>query len=46
LPVPQPALVGVTDTNALAARACNAASRDRQEDLFGRLAYTSRPARR
>jgi hypothetical protein len=42
LPFPQLALVGVTDTNALAARACNAASRGRREDLFGGLAHTGR----
>jgi hypothetical protein len=41
LPFPQLALVGVTDTSALAARACNAASR-RREDLFGGLAHTGR----
>jgi hypothetical protein len=33
-----PALVGVADTNALAARACNAARRGRVEDLFVGLA--------
>ena len=42
LPFPRLALVGVTDTNALAARACNAASCGRREDLFGGLAHTGR----
>jgi hypothetical protein len=42
LPFPRLALVGVTDTNALAARACNAASFGRREDLFGGLAHTGR----
>jgi len=37
-----PALVGVTDTNALAARACNAASHGHREDLFCGLARTGR----
>jgi hypothetical protein len=40
--VPAPALVCVTDTNALAARACNAAHRGRAEDLFVGLAGTGR----
>jgi hypothetical protein len=35
---PMPALVGIADTNALAARACNAASRFLTEDLFTGLA--------
>jgi hypothetical protein len=39
---PTPALVGVTDTNALAARACNAARRGLVEDLFVGLAGTGR----
>jgi hypothetical protein len=42
LAVPMPALIGVTDTNALAARACNAASHGRREDLFCGLARTGR----
>jgi hypothetical protein len=37
-----PALVGITDTNALASRACSAASRARHEDLFTGLAFTGR----
>jgi len=41
-PFPMPALVGVTDTNALAARACNAASHGHREDLFCGLARTGR----
>jgi hypothetical protein len=39
---PAPALVGVADTNTLAARACNAASHSLAEDLFTGLAATGR----
>jgi hypothetical protein len=39
---PSAALVAITDTNALAARACNAASCSRAEDLFTGLADTGR----
>jgi hypothetical protein len=39
---PTPALVGIADTNALAARACNAASRFVAEELFTGLAATGR----
>ena len=39
---PAPALVGIADTNALAARACNAASRSLAEELFTGLAATGR----
>jgi len=42
LAYPAPALVGITDTNALASRACNAASASRREDLFTGLAFTGR----
>lgn len=40
--LPVPALVGITDTNALASRACNAARNSVAEDLFTRLAVTGR----
>lgn len=39
---PAPLLVAVTDTNALAARACHAAAREVLEDLFVGLAGTGR----
>lgn len=39
---PAPALVGIADTNALAARACNAASRSLAEELFMGLVATGR----
>lgn len=40
--LPTPALVGITDTNALASRACNAASNSVAENLFTGLAITGR----
>jgi hypothetical protein len=40
--LPTPALVAVTDTNALASRACNAASSGQPENLFTGLAITGR----
>jgi hypothetical protein len=40
--LPAPALVGVTDTNALASRACNAARNSVAESLFTGLAVTGR----
>lgn len=42
LAFPAPPLVAVTDTNALAARACSAADRGAPEDLFAALASTGR----
>lgn len=39
---PVPALVGIADTNTLATRACNAASRAAAEELFTGLAATGR----
>jgi hypothetical protein len=39
---PTPALVGITDTNALASRACNAARNSAAESLFAGLARTGR----
>jgi hypothetical protein len=40
--LPAPALVGVTDINALASRACNAARNSLAENLFTGLAVTGR----
>ncbi|WP_300611973.1 hypothetical protein [Trebonia sp.] len=40
--LPVPALVGITDTNALASRACNAARSSVAENLFTGLATTGR----
>src|SRR5260370_36988716 len=40
--LPVPALVGITDTNALASRACNAARNSVAENLFTGLAVTGR----
>ena len=40
--LPAPALVGITDTNALASRACNAARNSVPENLFTGLAITGR----
>jgi hypothetical protein len=40
--LPVPALVGITDTNALASRACNAARNSAAENLFTGLAVTGR----
>jgi hypothetical protein len=40
--LPVPALVGITDTNALASRACNAARNSLAENLFTGLAVTGR----
>ena len=40
--LPTPALVGITDTNALASRACNAARNSVAENLFAGLAVTGR----
>ena len=40
--LPVPALVGITDTNALASRACNAARNLAAENLFTGLAVTGR----
>jgi hypothetical protein len=40
--LPVPALVGITDTNALASRACNAARNSVPENLFTGLAITGR----
>ena len=40
--LPAPALVGITDTNALASRACNAARTSAPENLFTGLAVTGR----
>jgi len=40
--LPTPALVGITDTNALASRACSAASNSVAENLFTGLAITGR----
>jgi hypothetical protein len=40
--LPAPALVGITDTNALASRACNAARTSVPENLFTGLAVTGR----
>lgn len=40
--LPTPALVGITDTNALASRACNAARHSVPESLFTGLAVTGR----
>ena len=40
--LPAPALVGITDTNALASRACNAARNSVAENLFTGLAVTGR----
>ena len=42
LALPVPALVGITDTNALASRACNAARNSVAENLFTGLAVTGR----
>ena len=40
--LPVPALIGITDTNALASRACNAARNSVAENLFTGLAVTGR----
>jgi hypothetical protein len=40
--LPVPALAGITDTNALASRACNAARSSVAENLFTGLAVTGR----
>ena len=40
--LPVPALVGITDANALASRACNAARNSAAENLFTGLAVTGR----